>query len=371
MKTIKSLGLLCIFTLVLFSCQKTDLTSLNNDGNDVASAYGEDDGAREEGATTLASIWNWEEFCHNPPDDDGIDTSGIIFCTRMTVPLCTSRGVNIGTVTVKTGDDKNTYVTYELIPNWYFYEINLYVGTEAGIPLTSYGYANPTRFPYEKSLNSPKQSWTFRISGLPSFFTVAAQATAVKVTYNRIGDMQTAWGDGCSGTRINLLNWATKFVYIKGNCMTEEEDICAKPVNYFFDSTVNGADIAWPDVNGSGIVLDVLGLPILGSGNGNMTIGGHNYTEAEGRDIFNTVTTGVMPDSKNGFIHLATLKLSYTSYAQAKDATLLSAVATIESWLAAKGKLSPTNLPTGNASVRNASNYLATWIKIYTCSDRR
>ena len=192
--------------------------------------------------------------------------------------------------------------------------------------------------------------------------------------------MQATWGDGCSGTRINPLNWATKFNYIKGNCMTEEEEICAKPVNYFFDSTVNGVDIAWPDVNGSPIplvdslgqpVLDILGLPVVIGNNGNVTIGGKNYTEAEGRAIFHCYTGATMPDSKNGFINLAALKLSSTAFGQAKDASLVMAVNTIETWLLTKGKLSPTNLPTGNAAVRNAANFLSNWIKIYTCTDRR
>jgi hypothetical protein len=380
MKTFKSALLLCVITLALFSCQKADLTSLKSQDNDGASLANYGDESREEGGEILSSIYDWEEFCHNPPEDDGVDTTGLIFCTRMTVPLCTSRGTNIGTVTVKTGSDKNTYVTYTLNPNWYFYEINLYAGTEAGLPLTAYGYANPTKYPYQKHFYSAQTSWSFRISGLPSYFTVSAQANAVKVSYNRIVDQQVAWGDGCSGTRINLLNWATKFNYLRGNCMAEEEQICAKPVNYFFDSTLNGVDIAWPDVNGSPIALldslglpivDILGLPIVVNNNGNVTIGGQNYTEAEGRAIFKTVTPGVMPDSKNGFIHLATLRLSSTAVNQAKDATLLMAVNTIETWLATKGKLSPTNLPTGNIAVRNAANFISTWIKIYTCSDRR
>ena len=382
MKTFKSAWLLCIITLVFFSCQKADLTSLNSQKDDVASISMPGDDSREEGGVTLSSINDWEEFCHNPPESDGVDTAGLTFCTRMTVPLCTSRGINIGSVTVKTGSDKNTYVTYTLIPNWYFYEINLYVGSDVAIPLTSYGYANPTRYPYEKSFYSAQQSWSFRISGLPSYFTVSAQATAVKVSYSRIVDQQMAYGDGCSGTRINLLNWATKFNYIRGNCMTEEEEICSKPVNYYFDSTVNGADIAWPDVNGSPLelldslgqpVLDLLGLPIvIGNNNGNVTVAGQNYTEAEGRAIYKTVYTGAtMPDSKNGFIQVAALKLSSTSLTQAKDPTVLMAVNTIEAWLAQKGKLSPTNLPTGNTAVRNAANYLSSWIKIYTCSDRR
>ena len=133
----------------------------------------------------------------------------------------------------------------------------------------------------------------------------------------------------------------------------------------------NGVDIVWPDVNGSTLLLDILGLPILGSDNGNVTVAGFNYTEAEGRAIYNMVSGTNKPDSKNGFITVATLKLSSTNYAAAVDPTLGKAIAIVETWLANKGKLSPANLPTGNTSVTNAANYIESWIKMYTCSDRR
>ena len=152
--------------------------------------------------------------------------------------------------------------------------------------------------------------------------------------------------------------------------MNVEEQICSRSIHYFFDSTINGLNIIWPDVNG-GILLDVLGLPIVGSDNGNVTVGGYNYTEAEGRAIYHTITGNTTCDSKNGFAAVATLKLSSTNYAAAIDPTLVKAVNIVETWLATKGKLSPAYLPTGSTSVRNAATYIESWIKMYTCSDRR
>ena len=128
------------------------------------------------------------------------------------------------------------------------------------------------------------------------------------------------------------------------------------PVHYFFDSTLNGVDIPWNDVNG------------LGAENGDVTIAGYEYTEAEGRAIYNTITNGYS-DSRDGFIQVATLKLSSTNYPQ--ELELLTAVTTIESWLLTRGKLTPDNCGGNNTAVRNAINFLNSWIPRYACSDRR
>ena len=168
-------------------------------------------------------------------------------------------------------------------------------------------------------------------------------------------DGQIVWGDGCSGNRITPSNWATKFNYTRLNCMVA--DICSKPLKTYFDST----QIAWPTTGT--ISFDLSGILTV-------NVAGFDYTEAEGRAIYNTMNWSASPESRTAFIHIATLKLSGTNYAL--DADLQAAVSTIETWLTTKGKISPTNMPTcSNLPVKNSIVYLDRWIKMYTCPDRR
>ena len=284
----------------------------------------------------------------------------VTFCSETVVPLCAGQHFNIGTVTVKTGSDNNVYVTYTVKSNWYIKELHLYVGDDAGIPVNGSGNPMPGHFPYTETFLPPYiiQEYTFVIPNVPSSATIAAHASVVKIAIGNgsIIDQQTAWGDGCSGTRITPeeQNWGTKFTYNRGNCAPP--DICSRAVHYYFDSTFNNADIPWHDVNGAANI-------------GNVTIGGYDYTEAEGREIYNTVDINGMPDAKKGFISIATLRLSSTNYSQEVD--LLLAVTTIDSWLTTCGKLSPTNLPTNNPTVRDAANYIQSWISTHICPDRR
>ena len=285
----------------------------------------------------------------------------VTYCSPMVVPLCAGQHSNIGTVTVKTGSDDNVYITYTVKSNWYLTELHLYAGDDAGIPVNGSGNPIPGHFPYTETFLPPYtiQEYTFIIPNLPSTSTIAAHASVVKISIGNgnIIDQQTAWGDGCSGTRItDQGNWGTKFTYNRGNC--EPPEICSKAVHYYFDSTLNGEDIPWVDVNGTGY-----------SNSGNVTIGGYNYSEAEGRAIYNTVDVNGMPDAKKGFISIATLRLSCTNYSQETD--LLLAVTTIDTWLITCGKLSPTNLPTYNQEVRDAADYIQSWISSHICPDRR
>jgi hypothetical protein len=339
MKTIRSVWLLsAILGILLFSCRKAEITPPND--APVASCYGGGGGDDEYGGGS-------------------VDTTGISFCSPQTVSLCTKTGVVIGDVTVQTGSDRNTYVRYSLLPDWYFVSCSLFAGDETAIPVNSYGVALTSNFPYQKIFTSAYQQYMFKINGLPALYTVAANAIALKVVSNRIVDGQIVWGDGCSGNRINVSNWATKFNYARLNCMVA--DICSKPLKTYFDSTVDGADIVWP---ATGTVTMSL------TGNVTVNVAGYTYTEAEGRAIYNTMNTNNSPEARNGFIHIAALKLSATNYSL--DADLLSAVTTIEGWLVTRGKLSPNNLPTcNNQAVKNAIVYLDRWIKMYTCPDRR
>ncbi len=106
--------------------------------------------------------------------------------------------------------------------------------------------------------------------------------------------------------------------------------------------------------------------------NGNVTIGGKTYTNAEGLAIWNSSNKGGIEDSKKAFTQLSAILLSGVDIAA--DASLTAAVNTIECWLSGQAKLTPDNLPTqpsgsiaicGNA--KNAADVISTWINANHC----
>ena len=382
MKTSKSVWLLtAILSVLFFSCRKADVTpndlavasSSNCGGGGGGNGGGDDEGG---GGGNGGGDGHDGHDGDDGGDDNGdgggggnggggggytpVDTTGLSFCSPVTVSLCTKNGVVIGSLTVQTGSDRNTYVVYSLVGDWYLSTCSVFAGYDNAIPVNNSGVAATNSFPYRTRLNSSTyHSCVIKINGLPSIYTVAANAVAQKVVNNRKVDAQSVWGDGCSGNTITSSNWATKFNYARLNCMVA--DICSKPLKTYFDSTLNGVQIAWPSTGNITMSL---------TGNVTVNVAGYSYTEAEGRAIYNTMNGNNPAESRTAFIHIATLKLSGTNYSL--DADLQAAVTTIENWLQTKGKLSPTNLPsTSNLAVKNASIFLDRWIKMYTCPDRR
>lgn len=312
---------------------------------------------------SVLSIACKKDIVKNPADAEVVSSelgggnplAPVTLCSKKTVPLCAGQTMNIGTVTVSTASDNNVYITYLVTGNWRLEALHLYAGPDAGIPVNNSGNPVPGQFPYTKTFYAPYivQQYTFVIPNLPDSFTVAAHAAVVEVMGTQIVNSQTGWGDGCSGTRINEKgNWGTKFTYKKGHCLP---GLCSEQSTYFFETSQE----PWPDVNG-------LINGINGINNGNVTVGGYDYTEEEGKEIYNSPDPNGMPDSKNAFIQVATLKLSHTDYTQHSD--LLQATITIENWLYTTcGKLSPSNLPTGNPEVEKAANFLHSWIQANNC----
>ena len=349
MKTIKSVWLLsAILSVLFFSCKKSlELEPGTRAETNYSDGISSESGSTEIQSTAIPALGSY--------------LTNVTFCSPIVVPLCAGQHINIGTVTVKTGSDNNVYVTYSLKSNWYIKELHLYAGDDNGIPVNGSGNPVPGHFPYSETFLPPYivQEYTFVIPNLPSSFTVAAHAAVVKIASGNgnIIDQQTAWGDGCAGTPIvvDQGNWGTKFTYNKGNC--EPPDICSKAVHYYFDSTINGEDIPWVDVNGPSFY-------------GNVTIGGLNYTEAEGRAIYNTTGVNGTSDAKKAFISVATLRLSGTNYSQ--ETNLLLSVTTIDTWLTTCGKLSPSNLPAyNNYAAHQAADYIQGWVSTHICADRR
>jgi len=154
--------------------------------------------------------------------------------------------------------------------------------------------------------------------------------------------VNTAFGYYKSGSRMPCCT----FNFTGVGCLHVGEG-CSYSQGYWFS---NG-DHAWPDVNGA--------AP------GNVTIGGYDYTEAEGRDIWNTSNAGGMKDSKKAFLQVAAIKLSGNSISP--GASVWSDVNICETWLATLGKLSPGNLPTGNSAVSTAAGNIGEWITNNHC----
>ena len=108
---------------------------------------------------------------------------------------------------------------------------------------------------------------------------------------------------------------------------------------------------------------------------GVITVGGFEYTEEEGRAIWDCSNAGGIKDSKKGFTQVSALKLSgaYPSGNLLIDAD----VVLIENWLASKGKLvACSNLPNqtenekvtyGNAAA--AAARIGEWINNNHCSE--
>lgn len=297
-----------------------------------------------------------QEFaaCYNPGGNGG----NIIvptLCSPKTVSLCADKTINVGTVTVGTGADGKVYITYALSGNWKFKELRLFAGNNSALPLTNSGNANSGQFPYKKTFYPYKKEYTFVLNGnqLSDSFTIAAYASVVS---GGSSNAKTAWGDGCSGIKINpnsSSQWATKFGYKKGNCNTqqmqeEQAPICSRQTTDFFD-----APHQWKDVNG-----DEEGV---------LTVGGYDYTEQEARYIYACSTMDAA--TKSCFLQVATLKLSKTDYT--KEPSLFLAVTTAESWLEISGKLSGLNLPLCNLVTNQATNYVSNWITINDCGLRR
>lgn len=110
--------------------------------------------------------------------------------------------------------------------------------------------------------------------------------------------------------------------------------------------------LVWPDVNGADA--------------GNVTIGGHFYTQVEGKAIWNTSNAGGIPDTKKAFLQVAAIKLS-------ADNVLITAsvwddVQIVEDWLTTLPKLTTANLKNWkNSDAAAAAGRIGDWITLNHC----
>ncbi|MFL5741893.1 MAG: hypothetical protein ACJ75B_16845 [Flavisolibacter sp.] len=353
MKTFKSVFVIVASMLLLISCDKMDsakkdLLADSSNQNLVQ-------------PVKVQSSSNKPNLVETVSGDLGADLTNLTFCSAKSVPLCAGQIYNVGEVDVQTAIDGKTYITYITKSNWYIKELHVYAGDQGAIPVTSSGSPVPGQFPFTKVFDAPytNQKYTFVIDGLAATYVVAAHASLVKLAANgTVLSAQTGWGDGCTGKKISSGGgWATFMNYVSGSCTlaeaaNEDVNMCSYTINQFFWSDPNNPTAAtWrkPSVD----------------------VAGYTYTEQEAKAIANTPNDNSGPgsgpqDSKLGFIRAVTIKLSETPFNDSQ--TLGPAMNTIEGWLKTQGKLSPTNLPTGNPSVRNAANMIDSWIGTHTCA---
>lgn len=420
MKTFKFPTLL-LALMCLISCSKTE--RINRDFEDV---FNQPTTAQTASISLPASVIGTNMVSA----EQNIIPSDISFCNPKTVSLC-SKNTKVGSVTIQRGSNNKVYITYSLTGNYYFKALQLFTGVASAIPMVK-KETNVCAYPYKKSYNAPFtiQQYTFVLSNQPISFTVAAQAVIVQKQGNNYKKVEDAWADGCTGTKISTVasnvqhdgdddddeddhngnndhnqsgdhdgnhnnndhsadhqncsngnhdkdddndddgddegsnckggKYATTFNYTGAVCPVPvvaatalpEPDICSFPTVYFFGiHPIFNAPKPWD-------------VAIV-------TVGGFDYTEAEGRVIANLAYNsgpGNNSNAKEAFLQVGSLKLSYTGYALSP--TVGPAVNTIESWLKTVGKLSPSNLPTGNAAVKNATIVIANFMQLHRCPDK-
>lgn len=97
----------------------------------------------------------------------------------------------------------------------------------------------------------------------------------------------------------------------------------------------------------------------------NVIVGGFTYTQAEAKAINSTsFKKGVVNDSKKCFLQVLAIKLSPNV---SPTASVWTDVAIVNNYLSTLGKLSPTNLPSGNAAASAAADRISAWISQHDC----
>jgi hypothetical protein len=97
-----------------------------------------------------------------------------------------------------------------------------------------------------------------------------------------------------------------------------------------------------------------------------VTVGGHTYTEAEAKAIWNTSNQNGLPDSKKAFTQLVAIKLSSSTIGA--NASVWSDVSVAENYLSTLNKLTPSYLPTGDTSASSSAGAIGVWINNNHCN---
>ena len=99
---------------------------------------------------------------------------------------------------------------------------------------------------------------------------------------------------------------------------------------------------------------------------GTVTVGGHEYTQAEGKAIWTSSNAGGIADAKKAFLQVASIKLSGNNVLAA--ATVWADVQIVETWLSSLPKLTPANLKSwANSDAAAAADRISEWIILHHC----
>lgn len=128
-------------------------------------------------------------------------------------------------------------------------------------------------------------------------------------------------------------------------CPEDEDEGCSFSQGYWFAKP----DLVWP---------------------GNVTVGGHSYTQAEGVAIFKSSNAGGIGAAKKVFLQAAAIKLSGSSVSG--SATVWAHVQVVDNWLATLPKLTPANVKSfngspGAAAALAAADAISAWIEANHC----
>ncbi len=195
-KLLQLQALMITVSLVIISCQKTDLNPVKPNEESVP------------------AVLQPARYVMVPASEDNpVRTGRIDDCTPTEVTLIAGQTMNAGWVTV-TNDADFIYVTYTTTNDWVLTQTHLYVGDCALIPVNNPGNPIPGQFPYSGTHNN-LTAYTYQvpISLIPPGSCGCIAAHSVVKQYNssnQVINQQTAWGNG---VRINLTggNWGMKF----------------------------------------------------------------------------------------------------------------------------------------------------------------
>jgi hypothetical protein len=249
---------------------------------------------------------------------------------------------------IQVGNDATDYyITISGATGWSLKDIRMYVGTEAGIPVNSgNGMPKHNEFPIQKNYNAPcPASWSLKI---PIADLGGTSWISVRVSFvSASNQVQSLWSEGIGFPPSNN---GSKFSFNQQICIIDEG--CAFGQGYWFG---NGNQ-SWPDVNGAT--------------DGDITIGGENYTRAEARAIWwaNNGQCPGIPNAKKAFAFVAAIRLSHDNVIG--TASLWSDVALADGWLQSLDRLTPANIcshPDASAEVMAAVARMGAWMDEHGC----
>ena len=268
-----------------------------------------------------------------------------VLCGTSTVKNFLKNTTTYGTITVG-NDATDYYITISGLPGSTIKGIQLYAGTESGIPVNSgNGMPKQNDFPVQESFSAPyPAAWSLKIpiSEVGDNFWISVKTSLMTPAGN-----QALWSEG---TTFPPSNVGSKFQIVKQTCIIDEG--CGYGQGYWFG---NGNQ-SWPDVNGISA--------------GNVTIGSENYTRAEARAIWwaNNGNCPGIPNAKKAFAFVASIRLNGASIYG--NESLWMDVMLANTWLESLERLSPDNIcdhPAASAEVMAAVGRIGDWLEVHNC----